>query len=78
MKNWLPKFACKFNLYRYTEAELVALNRALRDAGVVPVCDIVINHRTADVQVRRASGHHLICVLCILFELPQLPPSPVD
>jgi hypothetical protein len=29
-------------------AELVALNAALNKAGIVSVCDIVINHRTAD------------------------------
>ena len=28
--------------------ELVALNASLREAGITPVCDVVINHRTAD------------------------------
>jgi alpha-amylase len=26
----------------------VALNASLREAGITPVCDVVINHRTAD------------------------------
>ena len=30
------------------KASLVALCKALKDAGVVPVCDVVVNHRTAD------------------------------
>ena len=30
------------------ESELIALCEALTDVGIVPVCDVVINHRTAD------------------------------
>lgn len=40
-----------FNLDRSAygdESELIALCEALTDVGIVPVCDVVINHRTAD------------------------------
>lgn len=51
-EGYLPGKLWNLDLSAYgTEAELVALNRAFKDAGVVPVCDIVINHRTADEQV---------------------------
>ena len=30
------------------KSELIALCEALTDVGIVPVCDVVINHRTAD------------------------------
>lgn len=63
-EGYLPGKLWNLDLSAYgTEDELVALNRAFRDAGIVPVCDIVINHRTADEQVsvergvsERASG----------------------
>ncbi len=28
----------------------MALNKALKGAGIVPVCDVVVNHRCADKQ----------------------------
>ncbi len=33
-----------------TKEQLVALNKALKGAGIVPVCDVVVNHRCADKQ----------------------------
>lgn len=34
-----------------TKEELIALNKALKEAGLKPIADIVINHRCADEQV---------------------------
>ena len=58
---WLPAFAVGepegylpgklFDLDRSAygdKSELIALCEALTDVGIVPVCDVVINHRTAD------------------------------
>ena len=33
------------------QQQLTELNRALREAGIAPLADIVINHRTASSQV---------------------------
>ena len=63
-EGYLPGKLWNLDMSEYgTEAELVELNRAFRDAGVTPVCDIVVNHRTADVKVRGCTREKLFFCL---------------
>ena len=50
-EGYLPGRLFQLDASRYgTKADLKALCAALRERGVTPVCDVVINHRTADAR----------------------------
>lgn len=50
-EGYLPGRLFQLDASRYgTKADLQALCAALRERGVTPVCDVVINHRTADAR----------------------------
>jgi 1,4-alpha-glucan branching enzyme len=50
MQGYLPGQLYKLDSLYGSEAELKELLAALKEAGLVPVADIVINHRCADRQ----------------------------
>ena len=49
-EGYLPQRLYDLDTRYGTKAELKLLTRELRDAGIAPVADVVINHRCADTQ----------------------------
>jgi hypothetical protein len=67
-----------------SKQDLLGLNRALLQAGISPVLDVVINHRSADAQDERGLWNRFKCAgrgggggVCAAWEL-AFPPRPAS
>ena len=73
LQGYLPGQLYNLNSNYGNKEELQALLKAFKEAGVVPVADIVINHRCADAQDENGVWNTFRCAL--LFLIRSLAPS---
>ena len=66
LQGYLPGQLYNLNSHYGNKEELQALVKALKEAGVVPVADIVINHRCADAQDENGVWNTFRCALSLL------------
>ena len=72
LQGYLPGQLYNLNSHYGNKEELQALLKAFKEAGVVPVADIVINHRCADAQDENGVWNTFRCAL--LFLIHSLAP----
>lgn len=60
-QGYLPGQLYKLDSLYGSEAELKELLVAMKEAGLVPIADIVINHRCADRQDENGVWNHFGC-----------------